>query len=84
LNNKATMTEASTTLSVTVFANQPNRFVAALKTELARFGGNFVDGQFARQAAGGRLYQRPQFALERAMIGLGALAEPPPAPPARP
>jgi hypothetical protein len=75
LNNNATMADASTTLSVAVFAGQPRRFVAALKTELADPGRSFVDGQFAPRNAGRRIDQRPQFALQRTMIGFAALAK---------
>jgi hypothetical protein len=44
LNNNATTADASTTLSVAVFADQPHRFVAALKTEFAHRDRYLIDG----------------------------------------
>ena len=40
------------------------------------FDGNVVDSEPALPVAGRLIDQRPQFALQRAMIGLGALAQP--------
>src|SRR5205807_9313472 len=75
-NKSATMAEASTTLAVTVFADQPRRLVAALEAELADSGRDLLDRKLARRRPGRLLNERAQFALQRAMIGLGALAQP--------
>jgi hypothetical protein len=50
----------STTLSVTISADQPRRFVAPRQDEANAFGGNPVDGQFANRLVD----HRPQLALQ--------------------
>src|SRR5258708_4747316 len=76
LNSKATIADASTTLSVTVFADEPRCFVPPRETESAYPGDDFVNSKPARRPR--RLVdQRPQFALQRPMVGFGAFAQPP-------
>src|SRR5271170_4264505 len=76
LNSKAAIADASTTLSVTVFADEPRRFVPPREIEAAHSGDDFVNAKPARRP--GRLVdQRPQFALQRPMVGFGAFAQPP-------
>jgi hypothetical protein len=76
LNSNATMADASTTLSVTVFADQPRRFVPPREIKLTDPFGNLVIGQPARRGPCRLVDHGPQFALQLAMIGLGALAQP--------
>ena len=60
-----------TTLIVTVFPDEPLSFVSPHKAETVRFRDDFVDRQLARRSR--RLVdERPQFALQRPMVGLGA------------
>ena len=70
------MADASTTLSVTVFADEPRRFVAPPKIKTPHSGDDFVNSKPARRPC--RLVdQRPQFALQRPMVGFGAFTQPP-------
>src|ERR1700722_11480497 len=65
-----------TTLSVTVFADEPRRFVPPREIEPPHSGDDFVNSEPARRPR--RLVnQRPQFALQRPMVGFGAFAQPP-------
>src|ERR1700722_19468293 len=76
LNSKATIADASTTLSVTVFADEPRRFVPPRKIKAPHSGDDFVNSEPAQRP--GRLVdQRPQFALQRPVVGFGAFAQPP-------
>src|SRR5581483_5142491 len=75
LKRRATTAEASTTLKVTVFADQPRRLVAALKAERGDFGGDLIDRKLYRNACRSFVDQRPQLSLERPRVGLGAGAE---------
>src|SRR5579872_734902 len=75
LKSKATTAEASTTLTVTIFPDQPRCLVAALKTERGGLGGNFIHRQFQGYARRGLIDQRPQLPLERPMIGFSPGAE---------
>src|SRR5271155_6133099 len=76
LNSKATIADASTTLSVTVFADEPRCFVPPREIKPPHSGDDFVYSEPARRPR--RLVdQRPQFALQRPMVGFGAFAQPP-------
>src|SRR5580693_878904 len=76
LKSKATTADASTTLSVTVFADEPRRFVSPHQTEAAHFRDDLVNRQ--RAGSSGRFVdQRPQFALQRPVVGLCAFAQAP-------
>jgi hypothetical protein len=74
--SNATIAEASTTLSVTVFADEPRRFVPSREIEARDPGDDFVNPQptWRRRSL---VDQRPQFALQRPMVSFGALAQPP-------
>jgi hypothetical protein len=75
LNSNATIADASTTLSVTIFSDQPRRVVPPHEIEPAHSSDDFVNCELARRP--GRLIdQRPQFALRRPMVGLDAFAQP--------
>src|SRR5580693_9313239 len=76
LNSKATTADASMTLSVTVFADEPRRFVPPREIKPPHPSDDFVNSKPARRP--GRLVdQRPQFALQRPMVGFSAFAQPP-------
>src|ERR1700722_20300498 len=76
LNSKATIAVASTTLSVTVFADEPRRFVPPREIKAPHSGDDFVNSEPAQRPR--RLVdQRPQFALQRPTVGFGAFAQPP-------
>ena len=75
LNSTATTADASTTLSLTIFADQPSRFVPPRQTEIAHSRDNLVNAKPASRGFRRMVDQRPQFALQRPVIGLGSLAQ---------
>src|ERR1700722_9199243 len=76
LNSNATIADASTTLSVTVFADEPRRFVPPREIEARDPRDDLVHPKPAWRPR--RLVdQRPQFALQRPMVGFGTFAQPP-------
>ena len=76
MSDESDSTQLNQTLAVTVFSDQPRRFVTALEAELADSRRDLLDRKFARRRPGRLIEERAQFALQRAMIGLCALAQP--------